>query len=150
MGHALRRDDRVVFLVDEDTGPSAAEGITLAGGIARLVTDVFGNGAKDPDFLPRIPSHAHALVTIDIGQKRKAEERAIIMALGFDAGTFIIRCGHTSRDRRRELLRFHYHRMVKIVHTRAMPFIAHITEEDVVCKEGGAKLSTAARTKPAM
>lgn len=148
--HALRRNDRIVFLVDEDTGPSAAEGIELAGGCARLVRDVFGESAKDPDWLPKVSEHAHALLTRDISQRRKPAERDLIMALDFDAGVFVIRAGDLTRDGLRALTREHYYRMAKMVHTCAMPFVAHVTQQDVILQVGGEKLPKKWRLKPAL
>jgi hypothetical protein len=123
-----RKLAQVTFVIDEDTGPSAAEGIREAGGHAVLLTHARGMGAKDVDWLPTVKQLGHALITRDISMR--FDHKDVFAACGVHV--FIVRAAGIRIDELRVLMRSHHATMCRFVRTHALPFVARVTRNDVV------------------
>ncbi len=114
-----------VFVVDEDAGPSVAEGIRDAGGLATLLTDHVGRGTPDVDWLPRVAEWGSAIVTRDVAMRRNPEEALALERSGVHV--FILRAKGFRADELRDLIRRSYPAMARYVRKQRTPFLARIT-----------------------
>ena len=82
----------MTYIFDENTSPRIAKALALLELDVRHVNDVYGSGAKDPDFLPDIGEKGWVLITcdqhirtrpIEVEAYRQNGVRAIIMGEGF-------------------------------------------------------------------
>ena len=122
--------DRITFVIDEDTGISAAQGIRDAGGHAVLLNDYVPKGAKDVEWLPMVKNWGHALVTRDVAMR--TDHREAFLACGVHV--FEVRAAGLGFDALRELLKTHHAAMCRLVRKHGLPFVARVRRSEVDVK----------------
>lgn len=119
----------ITFVIDVDAGPNVADGIREAGGLAVLTTSYVTPDTPDVEWLPRVSSWGHALITRDVSMRTVPEERALLDAIGVHV--FIIRGNNMRRDELRDLARQHCAAMLRLISKEALPYLAHITRTGI-------------------
>lgn len=133
----------IVFVIDENIGPTIAEGITDAGGKVLMLMDVVPMSTPDLEWLPRAREWGHAILTRDIGMRRTPAEAAALNECGVHV--FILRAHGLLYDALRELVKARYAVMVRHVRNHSTPFIAHVTRDEVRVHVGGQRKSAIKR-----
>lgn len=101
-----------------------------------LVSDVFGQGTPDVDWIPRAREFGCAIVTRDIATRSNPAEREALMQC--DCHVFIVRGGGLKLNELQALMKQHHTVMVRYVLKYATPFIAHVTSKSInVHEESG-------------
>lgn len=129
------READVVFVIDEDVGPSIGAGITAAGGRILLLTDVVPRGTPDVQWVPRASTWGAAIVTRDVSMRRRPQETAALVSS--QCHVFVLRCHGMKLEAAAELLSAHTPKMIRYVIKYSVPFLAHVNANGVDIKVGG-------------
>lgn len=124
--HSLLED--FVFIVDECLGKSVAEALRTVGAQVKLMTEEFGSGTLDKDWLPVVGERGWLLITKDRNIRYNRAERRALQIAGVRA--FFMGVRNPTAEVASALVTANAVRMVEFAMKHEPPFV-------VVIKKGG-------------
>jgi hypothetical protein len=117
-----------VFIVDECLGKSVADALRSVGAQVKLVTEEFGPGTPDKDWLPDVGRHGWLLITKDKRIRQNPVERRALQLAGVQA--FFMGVRNPGAEEASAVVKDNAVRMVEFALKHEPPFV-------VVIRKGG-------------